>query len=112
MVSTKVKSNTSLKEKEKKEEKKTHISEIKNSSCPQEIIEHIQDTIDKYKIINASLTFCKDLKKSLDKNFKKEWNVFMGKHFCGSVASTENGYVELTINGDLRVIVFRSISGF
>ncbi|KRH94236.1 Dynein light chain type 1 [Pseudoloma neurophilia] len=118
-MATKLESSTSvnsLNEKkdpksQKEEQKPEHLAKIDGASCNNDIVEFIQDMIDKEKLTDSSPKFCKKLKKALDKNFGKEWNVFLGGHFCGSVGAVENGYIELTINKTLKVVAFRSYMG-
>lgn len=114
MVS-KTSSSTSLssvsQKSENKEKKPEHLAKVLNVSCNEEILEHIQKLIDEQKVQESSQKFCKLLKKSLDKNFGKEWNVFIGGHFSGAVGAIENGYVELLIDNSLKVVAFRTFNG-
>lgn len=107
-MATSVESKTRLNKDDANEVK--HISKILKANCEENIIEHIQTLIDKYNAVEPSQKFCKKLKASLDKNFKKEWNVFMGGHFCGACGVVAGGYVELMINNSLKVVVFQSYS--
>lgn len=116
-MTSKITSSTSLNSVDKKgelkqeEKKPQHLAEVLNVSCDEQILEFIQKKIDKKKVEEPSQNFCKNMKKALDKNFGKEWNVFIGGHFSGSVGAVANGYVELIINKSLKVVIFKTFSG-
>ncbi|ELA48419.1 hypothetical protein VCUG_00028 [Vavraia culicis subsp. floridensis] len=105
---------TKVEEKETKapeeEEKKKHLAKVVKSTCDQNVLDHCLDIIDRYKIKDSSPTFCKRLKDSLDSNFNKEWNVFIGGHFSGMCGFVENTYMELMLNDNMRMVIFQSYS--
>lgn len=92
------------------QEKKQHIAKVVKSSCDNNVLEHSLNIIDKYNVKEPSPTFCKKLKDSLDKNFKKEWNVFVGGHFSGVCGYVENTYMEFMLNDNMRIVIFQSFS--
>merc|ERR1711915_166539 len=103
-------SNSSSSLNESKTEEKKHIAKVVKASCSQNIIDHILNEIDRKKVVEPSQSFCKSMKSSLDKNFKKEWNVFIGGHFCGACVVVEGESIELMINDNIKVVIFRSFS--
>lgn len=115
MSSSKIASSSSLSsisEKSQKSQKKPeHLAEVLNVSCNEDILEFIQQYIDTQKLEEPSQKFCKSLKKELDKKFGKEWNIFVGGHFCGAVGAVSDGYVELLINGMYKIVAFKTFSG-
>ncbi|KAF7682548.1 hypothetical protein TCON_2227 [Astathelohania contejeani] len=90
----------------KKEPPKIQIKILKNE-CSSNITEVVEGIVKKFDPTTKIRAMADALKRGLEKNFPKGWNVFVGGHFVG-VCTYEEGYcIELTV-GDYIIVAFKS----